>query len=124
MLHHTLVASFTGAWIETVFRLTSGLPFVVASFTGAWIETGRGRQTSLRFIVASFTGAWIETALINQVYEKERVASFTGAWIETKKHKAGFPTKASHPLRVRGLKLYNVISKFYICRRILYGCVD
>ena len=34
---------------------------VVASFTGAWIETGAAWQTINHALVASFTGAWIET---------------------------------------------------------------
>ena len=34
---------------------------VVASFTGAWIETILNRHYFLHIFVASFTGAWIET---------------------------------------------------------------
>ena len=34
---------------------------VVASFTGAWIETLTGLSTKISQYVASFTGAWIET---------------------------------------------------------------
>ncbi len=36
------VASFTGAWIETVCKPRTYSVHAVASFTGAWIETGRG----------------------------------------------------------------------------------
>ena len=34
---------------------------LVASFTGAWIETFIARDISSAKVVASFTGAWIET---------------------------------------------------------------
>ena len=33
----------------------------VASFTGAWIETLNGKTVKIEGVVASFTGAWIET---------------------------------------------------------------
>ena len=56
---------------------------VVASFTGAWIETIYGKYISSNSMVASFTGAWIETWNINNLKKKALVASFTGAWIET-----------------------------------------
>ena len=57
---------------------------IVASFTGAWIETRAkldGTNDGKR--VASFTGAWIETNPVDRAYRYFRVASFTGAWIET-----------------------------------------
>ena len=38
---------------------------VVASFTGAWIETQTQMLLSLHCLVASFTGAWIETVTTN-----------------------------------------------------------
>ena len=56
--------------------------------------------------VASFTGAWIETEVVQEAVSDEVVASFTGAWIETKPHCKHSNLFASHPLRVRGLKLY------------------
>ena len=37
--HKHVVASFTGAWIETLFHLWVQVIADVASFTGAWIET-------------------------------------------------------------------------------------
>ena len=39
--HKHGVASFTGAWIETVLLLIAQFHHNVASFTGAWIETSR-----------------------------------------------------------------------------------
>ena len=39
--HKHVVASFTGAWIETFDEKVGGLVCEVASFTGAWIETQR-----------------------------------------------------------------------------------
>src|SRR5258708_5909931 len=35
------VASFTGAWIETLSRCCASVTRKVASFTGAWIETSK-----------------------------------------------------------------------------------
>ena len=60
--YKSLVAPFTGAWIEIIkHKLAEKGSHSVAPFTGAWIEifeevvmtrTNRG--------VAPFTGAWIE----------------------------------------------------------------
>ena len=36
-------------------------PFVVASYVGAWIETVPSRYISTLSEVASYVGAWIET---------------------------------------------------------------
>ena len=55
--------------------------------------------------VASFTGAWIETSTRYMSTPALLVASFTGAWIETRQRSLSPSSKASHPLRVRGLKL-------------------
>ncbi len=56
MLYNNPVASFTGAWIET---LTDDMQQIVASFTGAWIEIAvaksppsRGRGLKLFFQVS------------------------------------------------------------------------
>ena len=35
------VASFTDAWIETIYFICLGYARLVASFTDAWIETGK-----------------------------------------------------------------------------------
>ena len=37
--HKHVVASFTGAWIETCIQNSYDSKLPVASFTGAWIET-------------------------------------------------------------------------------------
>ena len=55
------VASFTGAWIETISAPSALVVTKVASFTGAWIETYVLVRDWYSFLVASFTGAWIET---------------------------------------------------------------
>ena len=60
-LSKQMVASFTDAWIETVYNTTDKAIKVVASFTDAWIETGCLRLASVSRWVASFTDAWIET---------------------------------------------------------------
>ena len=44
--------------------------------------------------------------VINKAFHKHGVASFTGAWIETKTRKCTGHKSTSHPLRVRGLKLW------------------
>ena len=56
--------------------------------------------------VASFTGAWIETGGTTTKPRVNKVASFTGAWIETFLVCEAQNTLPSHPLRVRGLKLF------------------
>ena len=105
------VASFTDAWIETIFSVISLSLIIVASFTDAWIETEICFITYSRFLcrifyrcvdwnyiyckkvcvycfVASFTDAWIETISEGVTERPETVASFTDAWIETKeKHR-------------------------------------
>ena len=55
---------------------------IVASFTGAWIEISILTSVTLGLDVASFTGAWIEIHICIIFCEVDRVASFTGAWIE------------------------------------------
>ena len=96
----------------------------VASFTDAWIETHlkhfKGRHSG----VASFTDAWIETARLQSIDIVNSVASFTDAWIETNRGMVTTGKFGSHPLRMRGLKLYPVDCLPRHARRILYGCVD
>ena len=103
---------------------------MVASFTGAWIETGDTMEYLANLAVASFTGAWIETVCFWLVYSPAlshplrvrglkqgvqakldiiaMVASFTGAWIETVFRLLPTEQHESHPLRVRGLKHCNL----------------
>ena len=59
--------------------------------------------------VASFTGAWIETPDTGAPGGVPSVASFTGAWIETEKQWELGDWDMSHPLRVRGLKLFYLL---------------
>ena len=47
--------------------------------------------------------------VINKAFHKHVVASFTGAWIETSAQPWFMIPVASHPLRVRGLKLLGYI---------------
>ena len=56
---------------------------VVASFTDAWIETIFSMRLSRMTMVASFTDAWIETWVKSTLIPSPSVASFTDAWIET-----------------------------------------
>ena len=55
--------------------------------------------------IAPFTGAWIETIIVSAKKNTKAIAPFTGAWIETQSLIASTKTEASHPSRVRGLKL-------------------
>ena len=78
-----LVASFTGAWIETVTASYTAGHDYVASFTGAWIETARfcclfGYSESHPLRVRGLKHSNLSISALFMV-----VASFTGAWIET-----------------------------------------
>ena len=58
--------------------------------------------------VAPHAGAWIETpspAAINR--PSSSVAPHAGAWIETDGKVGKYSSLKSHPMRVRGLKLYD-----------------
>ena len=55
---------------------------VVASYTGAWIETPSGCSYIQLLEVASYVGAWIETANYTSNLKIQIVASYVGAWIE------------------------------------------
>ena len=119
----------------------------VASFTDAWIETWATiARNDLKSRILYGCVDW------NFAFRLEgipwRVASFTDAWIETKwKEKESLPNQKSHPLRMRGLKLYNdttttakakshplrmrglklnsgILYVLPSISRILYGCVD
>ena len=60
----------------------------------------------LRKIVASYVGAWIETLNTNSANAGITVASYVGAWIETVLQINPEVNSKSHPMWVRGLKLY------------------
>ena len=56
--------------------------------------------------VAPYTGAWIETGVADRHQVGIKVAPYTGAWIETTSNCGRRSSgSASHPIRVRGLKL-------------------
>ena len=99
------------------------------------------------YLVAPYTGAWIETTFREYILSKVKVAPYTGAWIETFVCARARARARSHPIRVRGLKLFFVfvfgilffvapytgawIETFiplrvfcFFSRRTLYGCVD
>ena len=59
------------------------LQVMVASYVGAWIETLRVLFKSHTDRVASYVGAWIETQFRWSNTQVWRVASYVGAWIET-----------------------------------------
>ena len=66
--------------------------------------------------VAPHVGAWIETYQRRHQQRLGHVAPHVGAWIETL-HGDGFlsHTFASHPMWVRGLKLFNLVVALSIC---------
>jgi len=55
--------------------------------------------------VAPHAGAWIETTIYDDISCLASVAPHAGAWIETLRYVLRCRYKASHPMRVRGLKL-------------------
>ena len=77
------VASYVGAWIETINAALSATSQSVASYVGAWIETVTPEADYNATGVASYVGAWIETFGQCQRKAVGRVASYVGAWIET-----------------------------------------
>ena len=100
----TLVAPFTGVWIEIGCTSAIPGPASVAPFTGAWIEivavVGRRRQTS-RSHPSRVRG--LKSSELTEENKDYIVAPFTGAWIEI------------HYITGR---------QFALFRRTLYGCVD
>ena len=118
----------------------------VASFTGAWIETIDIHAHREKVFVASFTGAWIETCPIcrREIYPVSHPLRVRG--LKRKRILHNLPGDPSHPLRVRGLKQADPIHivkivpshplrvrglkhsdlRYALDRlsRILYGCVD
>ena len=70
LMHPTLVASFTDAWIETKANAITTSYVWVASFTDAWIETMKSATLVLSGKVASFTDAWIETSMSKEDVKK------------------------------------------------------
>ena len=78
---------------------------IVAPFTGAWIEIYSDLYTNSLGLVAPFTGAWIEICYCQLSTLPIVVAPFTGAWIEIEGGARQIQNVVkSHPSRVRGLK--------------------
>ena len=74
----------------------------VAPRAGAWIETVMGKRQISKSIVAPRAGAWIETIIM--------------LWVMMK--------YVSHPVRVRGLKLFEFEKEDNSTSRTPCGCVD
>ena len=94
-----------GAWIETEISQRRKMPCFVASYMGAWIETVKDDFSAVSYkshptwvrglkheifnsevhvlTVASYMGAWIETITPLREFLQVPVASYMGAWIET-----------------------------------------
>ena len=59
----------------------------------------------IAIVVAPHAGAWIETIVLPAILTFKLVAPHAGAWIETTiEMSVKDIEKASHPMRVRGLK--------------------
>ena len=80
----------------------------VAPRVGAWIETHPRFQTPVGVRVAPRVGAWIETKLETVTIVSRTVAPRVGAWIETRTDESVGKGAVSHPVWVRGLKLYEM----------------
>ena len=63
------------------------------------------KARNMATVVAPRAGAWIETSGKATPKAVAKVAPRAGAWIETGNHAVPNATEASHPARVRGLKL-------------------
>ena len=74
--------------------------------------------------VAPFVGAWIETIRLGESFFQTTVAPFVGAWIETIEEDTEEQFEKSHPLWVRGLKLFPPSIFRRLLSRTLCGCVD
>ena len=81
------VASYMGAWIETLLQKVRYPSWHVASYMGAWIETcffeSNAKSCSGRILHGCVD--WNSAISDNYRYRKQ-VASYMGAWIETKFH--------------------------------------
>ena len=92
---------------------------------GAWIETLDNALKVLSVDVAPRVGAWIETLTVKLNALMRKVAPRVGAWIETRPIVHHVNGITSHPVWVRGLKLFVVINHLREqCRRTPCGCVD
>ena len=96
----------------------------VAPHAGAWIETKKAAGVLGAFTVAPHAGAWIETKRYWMQIRNRWVAPHAGAWIETNVSWCFSCIAASHPTRVRGLKLPGLVTGLPHYRRTPRGCVD
>ncbi len=111
--------------MKFVYIAASGLITLVAPFTGAWIEITAFVRAVSADLVAPFTGAWIEILSVVTGLSIGVVAPFTGAWIEIIGLEALTPyLLRSLPSRERGLKSPHIITLFEISCRSLHGSVD
>ena len=120
------VAPYVGAWIETLSYSFHTVRLTVAPYVGAWIETVCRQRHDRRRPVAPYVGAWIETWPCDLwLVRRWRVAPYVGAWIETWQILLSLKSATSHPMWVRGLKLYLCGRLCQVERgRTLCGCVD
>ena len=94
----SLVAPFTGAWIEMQ-------PYIQQEWSNGSLPS-RERGLKFRLVgryqewctVAPFTGAWIEIGLMWEYVRAVRVAPFTGAWIEIRlvDDRVGYARRSLH----------------------------
>ena len=135
-LHNYLpseVAPYVGAWIETCLIKLLSYPTnsrtlcgcvdwnlkvartacwpSVAPYVGAWIETNRSTKRLLLATVAPYVGAWIETLVKSRscVGGYRRTLCGCVDW-NTLLDEHGCPMIESHPMWVRGLKQFFVLT--------------
>ena len=114
---------FTGAWIETIMRVTTSLLSLSRPFTGAWIETEAQQAQLAQQSVAPSRGRGLKLiCLTNSPMITRR--PFTGAWIETEVLQTAPADSGVAPSRGRGLKLGMRFIVHHLFVSPLHGGVD
>ena len=121
------VAPHAGAWIETLPTTRSRREACTSHPTRVrGLKHDPQRQAGKLRLVAPHAGAWIETSVVTRMRPCRVVAPHAGAWIETIScARRFFLPSASHPTRVRGLKLALMdVETARVAGRTPRGCVD
>ena len=148
LLAAQVVASFTGAWIETPAMIVVPDPLNVASFTGAWIETPKSPSGSVTFSSRLLHGGLdrnithhhflyrcprrllhggVDRNLANcwDIHVPGRRLLHGGVDRNYTDLGKGFKNELSPPSRGRGSKrLHQVTNATHHPRRLLHGGVD
>ncbi len=121
----TYVASYMGAWIETVILINKIVDKYVASYMGAWIETWFIASISNMILSHPTWVRGLKRCLY--LWDKQlllrRILHGCVDWNFRIKRSREHRT-TSHPTWVRGLKHCCRFNRPYQICRILHGCVD